>query len=1396
MQKHAREKAQWIADKNVHELTYAAHKNCTRRALKLLGLITSGSLKCDLNHLGYQKDSALYHAVLHNNAEVVRALLAHQADPRVQCPTGQTILLFVQTTPSVTEEIKELISERSEELNVDIKEAQALKERRKKVALETFIQEVGHGAFTTRTIDFLKTLKPCLIDGHSPVAHAIRAKKPKLVTQLCHTKAFYEDEKDDLVMLAYDTDDAGILKVVVKSPCAKEDQLKKLLKVALRRHRFDILSMLKEIPHFYASIFKNLIQEDDLGSATNLCEFSAELLTDRQAGDCTIQAVRSGRSKFAQLMLNYYPDVTQYADEEGMTALMHAAQQSNPQLFESLCKAGADPKARDVLQRSVQSFIPQKASSKELFDLYERAVSRQSPASTVGPSERDTLLAQGWTKQMIDVYQDDRQALELSSTDELNKSGCSGLSPLHIAVIHNKQRCFDYLTSKPALNINAIDNQAKIALMYAAAQGNNRMVQRLLERGASLLIFDSDGKSATQHIPESEKGKKLAGKLAQALYEEITKKTLLGQVQDLPALLQRLHASEDEHDFVYFNLVIKGSGESLDRVLSSSSQIREAMKKTLGSFVDHVVRENIRSAANPKKIFEVNESDHTNILDGVKQLLHQIKKDKSLRGDMLDSVMQFTSNVLVTKPGAEPLNPKGGTANDVLAKFYIIEAAGWVTKLDDARLEVLLRHQIVDFQRLMFCAVIFECESVIQFIVKRFPHEFLSWAVSDVQAQTVADILLQSQEHTWYHTAARKGKAPPITPSILAWMLKKKESLKYLFACSAPDLMRNLEPHGWPTWVYIINTTDLAKDLSQGIMAWIDRPEIRSKLANNSLLNFLASQGHLAAIIPLLLPGGFLDCNQADAGGDTIVSSLLRGMCDYKNHDFFSSLSQEKIELGCVSQLKLLKNNYNAHLNVQLDGMSGAEYALRRGFFWVANFLLPYCEPGGLSGEAVDILVNRYPIPELLRVMRNAPGIIMPATLLMRACFAERTDLVEILVNTPNMVEDTTVLLPALAQVGSQNCKARVIKALIGRRKVSHLAESPSVQGVLSAAISRGNTGTVILLLQAFGPDVLKNYDKLPQHNVEINSLVDAFRRLADFSLAPHSPYLWKILIKEELEATADTLIAHQPTTFKKSPDFARKIELFMKGLERELSTALEEWLTEIVRVRRDSNRVAARTFDDSIFREKPSKELFIIFWLHAALSDNKTACGALGKLYYTGDLFKERHLECADYWLSLSVNHLDPNVQRRLTDAESTCCYCAAWVCELTGDAKKAFFYHSQLAAGSADDFFSRFGYFKTGCAAKYGRGTSQDIEQAKRSFLKVIDTTNVSGGVNVRCSEIMAEAALYLGEIVLQEGDADLAEGYFRGSADLAIDDHVKKRALEVLRILEANKKSTNTE
>ncbi len=1033
IKKHISEKQKWITEKNANELIYAAYKNCTRKVLKVLGLIDSGTIKCDVNHSGYGKDSALYHAVAHNNRDIVQALLARQADPRRECPSGQTIVAYAQTTSTVSQEIKDLVTERAEELNADIKEAQALKERRKKQAVETFMRELEEGTLSQRTVDFLKSIKPCLIDGHSPVAHALRARRPKLVTALCRHKTLYEDENDDLVVLAYDSRDLALLKAVIKSEYAKESQLKKLCRVAVRTHRSDILFLLKEVRNFYATVFRDLIQENDAASAEKLCQFSAELLTDEQAGESMIQALRLGRSAFAELLVKRYPSVVFYNDEHRMTALMYAAQQSNVQLFETLCRAGADLNARDSQEHTVQSFIAQNSPrTKVFFDLIERYLNNVTAAEPSSSSERRTLLAQGWTEAMVAVYQDNREVLEGCSITDLNKSGCDGMCPLHVAVIHTKKRCFDYLVGRAGIALNAVDSKGKTALIYAAGGGNSKMVTRLLERGASVLIFDNEGKIALHRVQENENSKKIASQIARVLFEEITQKALLGEIQDLPALLQQFKFSDEECIGIYCSIIMRSSAHDLDRLISSSPSLKEAMKKSLGEHLKMAVAEYFNFKIKRKSQVQVNSEDRDRFLGAVKNVAKTLFKDQLAQSnELIDKMMNAASKSVISKNDVEPTDST--VPEEIfMTRYYLFEGALLLIKINAERLNVLLKHELVDPQRLMFWAVIFEVKEALDLLIKRFPTECVSWQLTDVPAELLAGFILESSDHEWYHPSARKGVIPTVTPSILAWILNKKRVLKELFRCSAPDLLSIVEPRGWPVWLYIFTTPERTqeKTFAEEIQTWFTS-EGKHKMIHYPTLLHLASEGF--AMARLWKEG--VDLTKAGE----IITAFIRASVDYKNRDYLCSRTQDEVESRCIMQLQQF-SEYRLPFNMHVDGMHVAEYALRHGFLSLAIFLLPHCDPATLSDDACDLLLRKVPLPDLLRTMKSAS--LWPAKLLWPACIAGNTDVIEIVVNSAQINDDA--IMTTLAYACHNNLQARVIKALIGRRKVSHLADSPS----------------------------------------------------------------------------------------------------------------------------------------------------------------------------------------------------------------------------------------------------------------------------------------------------------------------------------------------------------------
>lgn len=89
-----------------------------------------------------------------------------------------------------------------------------------------------------------------------------------------------------------------------------------------------------------------------------------------------------------------------------------------------------------------------------------------------------------------------RQAMQILVSEEncvVNAKAGNGQTPLHIACSRGNQAAAEVLLSSPDIEVNLVDEQKHTPLHDAACVGNAWIVEKLLQKGADILVENDDG---------------------------------------------------------------------------------------------------------------------------------------------------------------------------------------------------------------------------------------------------------------------------------------------------------------------------------------------------------------------------------------------------------------------------------------------------------------------------------------------------------------------------------------------------------------------------------------------------------------------------------------------------------------------------------------------------------------------------------------------------------------------------------------------------------------------------------------------------------------------------------------------------------------------------------------
>ncbi len=1067
------QKEGWMIEHSAHELIYAAYKNNPTRVRKLLALSAA-----DINKLSMKKDSALYYAVEHHNLSMVHDLLNAGADPRLKCPFECTILQYAQSLkerkPPLSGEIEELLADKVEELDVPTKQLAEQREIRKRRAVEQFKSELKHGQVTGRTLDIIKTIDPCVIDGESPLVCSIKGCKPRAVAQLCKDKAFYKDGRADPVEVAYEQGDPEILRTVLKSECAREERLFTVLDHALRKKRYDVLDILKAVSNFYYSVFKKAIIEGKTETIEKLCTYDADLLTYEQAGVCLLEAITAGRHKISELIIHCYPHVTRYVDGKGMTALMHAAHQGMVDICRKLFQAGADSAVLDSQGRGAHSFISAKSGAgQELYALFKEyastkdAIPRSAPAAM--PQQANDTITQedcpaDWTPAMKAVFRENGAEIRKISRGDLNRAGPEGLTPLHIATIHGKKRVLSELINRKGIDLNAQDAQGRTALYHCVERNDEQGVMKLLEKKARVFVVDKDGKSLFSVIGNDAQGERIKESCKQVLLEEVGQDHTAASCEVLYDLLEHFQYKLDTWLTISATLVFRSTLATLIHVLTQSERWRNQLRK----------------------IF---------ILDRSSPYISDIQ------------------NLF--------LNVAEGKINPIAMQFMRL-AQSFLELDDQARVEILLQHGFMRDPHTLFGAIVSDRAKVVPVLIDKLRVDMGGWTAYDaitsvpgsfVQTTQRIRTMLSQPEFEWH---CRLEKEPPtLTPLIWACFHRKREVVKLFIQKRSPELHRVIEPTNLPAWCFLVNSYyHRDKEIMSLLEAWADTEE-QAKKEFDSLLE-RAGRRPYVPLICFLAARKDVNLNRVDQQGDTILLSLLKAQGSTRGKLRDTRL-RETSDAMCLDLVKKLVERSGGRLDVNKPDKTGVTpfgYAVDKHMVSIAVHIASLPSFDGTSPQALKrsnitmpVLIRQWTPAEILLLMHKRPDAFPPRALMSLALDEGNSDFVRIILHS-KLVSDNEliILLSILCASGS----APQIKRLLRLKEdirvnglVKRLGEDSIPLTPLMVASRAGHCDTVALLLKINGINIhVKNVHGHEARDLakeagqeEVVQLLDAFEK-------------------------------------------------------------------------------------------------------------------------------------------------------------------------------------------------------------------------------------------------------------------------------------------------------------
>ncbi len=986
---HIKEKDDWMKAHSAHELIHAAYKNSTARVRKLLALNPN-----DVNKLSMAKDSALYYAVGHSNLPMVRILLDAGADPRLKCPTEGTILQFAQSLKhksSVSEEIEQLLTDTAEELDVPSKQSAEQREIRKKRAIEDFKNELTRGQVTDRTLDIIKTLDPCAIDGESPLVCAIKVRKPRVVTQLCKKKDFYKDGRSDPVDSAYELEDLEILRIVLKSECAREERLLAILEHALRKKKYDVLDILKEGAHFFYSAFKKAVTEGKAETIEKLCAYDTDLLTPEQAGGCLIEAIIAGRQTISNSIIETYPQVIRYVNEKGMTPVMHAAQQGMVEVCRKLLQAGADSTFVDSQGRNAHSFVsPKSGAAQELYALFKEFTSKREgisgktePSAMSGSSQSAVTRAdcpKNWTEAMQAVFSDNIRELRNISRTDLTIAGPEGLTPLHVAAIHGKRKMLAELSNRKGIDINAQDEQGRTPLYHCVERNDEQGVMKLLEKKARVFVLDREHNSLFSVIKNDARGARIQECCKNALLEEIGQDHIAASCEILYSLLEKLQYTPPQWLIICERMLYSSSLVTLNHVLTQSEIWRNKLRKLF-------------------------------VLDASSPYLEDVT-----------NIFRNSSNV-----------------KNQVGRQYLRLTQLFLELNEIPRAEILLHHGLMRDPHTLFRALLADRTNILPLLIDTLRDDMSQWTAFDALKYVPGSFLqglqkirdtLNQREFTW----CRFEKGPPtLTPLVWACIHKKREAVKAFIVQGSPELHRRIEPMKIPAWFIVANVYFDDKEIMSLLAMWADTNEQAKKERTTSreLLTLAAARPHVPAL-SFLAARPDVDLNVPDVNGDTLLFSFLKAKVN--------TMSIQQAETVYLPLCKMLIEAGGSRVDINKPDKSDVtpfEYAVNHHLVNTAMYFASLPHFDGTSAEALkrmntalQRIVKEWSTQEIVMLMCQRPDVFPPRSLCLAALDEGKTELVAFFLQSPVVTVLTDLDLRALPVILSLMGASRAIKLL------------------------------------------------------------------------------------------------------------------------------------------------------------------------------------------------------------------------------------------------------------------------------------------------------------------------------------------------------------------------------
>ncbi len=578
---YKKEKENWKKNNNATDLIYWAFKNNLPQMKKAL---TLNPLK--INYISENGESALSYAAKNNNYEAVNFLLSNGADPcnRYDQNAGNldnfiSLHTYIQKNSAIAPEIKQVIADYYEQFKRGESAKKLVQEQQKQRIIDQFKQEVDHNELTKETVQELKKLGTVTIDGTSALIYAIKKLATKAVKLLCSYKIL---EGPDPLACAYDlvcaketnVQATNLLEILIHSQAGTPENMQRLFEHLMQDERFDILDLIKDIPHFWFALLLDAVVQRKPNRVDEICKRRV-FITNEQAAACIFKAVEVGSLDCVKTLLHYYPSSKNQQNSKGLSALHYAAQTEQAEIFTYLCTE-IDITLEDAIGHTAGDLIaPNKPHSKIMQNAFNEALNQKKENDLHTKKMREYEQLKDLPAGLAAVKSDNRDAIEKLEADKVMWKNDKQQTLLMIAINEQKKRAIDALLARSEVEIHAQDDKGRTALFYAVETGDKTIVEKIMSKKVQILVSDKQGKTVFD-IPCKDQSIK-----------KVLKDTFIEQIDDsfmphkVGECIKKINLQKFQKKALATHLCKKGAVQVLDELCGSDTEFLELVKKAV-----------------------------------------------------------------------------------------------------------------------------------------------------------------------------------------------------------------------------------------------------------------------------------------------------------------------------------------------------------------------------------------------------------------------------------------------------------------------------------------------------------------------------------------------------------------------------------------------------------------------------------------------------------------------------------------------------------------------------------------------------------------------------------------------------------------------------------------------